>query len=97
MIKLLQLQRRTHTMGTEPQFQVGFTYQRRAKLHRVMRAAPRNCRNMAEAQQWALGVCLDKGYRLEAIRKEPPKPEYAPLHRHVSTVVRNTIDRLIGH
>jgi hypothetical protein len=80
---------------TKPQYQVSFTYHRRGKLHHVKKAAPRKCRNMAEAQEWALGVCLGKGYRLDAIRKEPTKPEYAAAHRHLVTVIKNTIDRLI--
>ena len=84
-------------MDTEQQFQVGFTYERRGKLHRITKPAPRRCRNMAEAQQWALGVCLDKGYRLEAIRKEPTRPEQAASHGHLRTVIKKTIGRLIEY
>jgi hypothetical protein len=79
---------------TEPQYQVAFTYHRRGKLQHVKKAAPRSCRNMAEAQEWALGVCLGKGYRLEAIQKAT-RPEYSA--RRVSTVIKDTIDRLIKH
>jgi hypothetical protein len=84
-------------MDTQPHFQVAFTYHRRGKLHHVKKAAPRKCRNMAEAQEWALGICLGKGYRLEAIRKESTKPKYAALDRHLSTVIKKTIERLIKH
>jgi len=52
---------------------------------------------MAEAQQWALGVLLDKGYRLEAIRKEPTRPEQAASHGHLRTVIKKTIGRLIEY
>ena len=82
---------------TEPQYQVAFTYHRRGKLHHVKKAAPRSCRNMAEAQEWALGVCLGKGYRLEAIRKEPTRPEQAASHGHLQTLIKKTIGRLIEY
>lgn len=82
-------------METESQYQVAFTFQRGGKLHHVNKPVPRKCKNMAEAQEWALGVCLAKGYRLEAIRREPTKPEHPAFYRHVSTVIKNTIDRLI--
>jgi hypothetical protein len=84
-------------MDTEQHFQVGFTYERRGKLHRVTKRAPRKCRNMAQAQEWALDVCFGKGYHLEAIRREPPRPEHAASHSHLRTVIKNTIDRLIRH
>jgi hypothetical protein len=88
---------RARGMDTEQHFRVGFAYQRRGKLHRVTKRAPRKCRNMAEAQEWALGVCLRAGYRLEAIRKEPPRPQRAASYRHLLAVIKNTIDRLINH
>jgi hypothetical protein len=52
---------------------------------------------MAEAQEWALGDCLRKGYRPEAIRKEPTKAEYAAFHRHLNAIIKNAIDGLIKH
>jgi hypothetical protein len=47
-------------METESQYQVAFTFQRGGKLHHVNKSVPRKCKNMAEAQEWALGVCLAK-------------------------------------
>jgi hypothetical protein len=84
-------------METESQYQVAFTFQRGAKLHHVNKPVPRKCKNMAEAQEWALGVCLAKGYRLEAIRKEPTRPEQAASHGHLQTLIKKTIGRLIEY